>query len=97
MTTDRSPEEMEKIRQSFLDGCAAQGDVSPEVAARVWHGLSAFAAYGFCKAHAAAFARTAYQTAYLKTYYPAHFFCGVLNNQPYQAAAKLSARTGPQI
>ncbi len=82
MTTDRSPMEMEKIRQTFLDGCAAQGDVAPEVAERVWQALSAFAAYGFCKAHAAAFARTAYQTAYLKTYYPAQFFCGILNNQP---------------
>jgi error-prone DNA polymerase len=82
MTTDRSPAEMEKIRQVFLDGCAAQGDVAPEVAERVWQALSAFAAYGFCKAHAAAFARTAYQTAYLKTHYPAHFLCGVLNNQP---------------
>ena len=73
---------MGKIRQTFLDGCAAQGDVAPEVAERVWQALSAFAAYGFCKAHAAAFARTAYQTAYLKVYYPSHFFCGVLNNQP---------------
>jgi error-prone DNA polymerase len=82
MTTDRSAEEMAKIRQTFLDGCAAQGDVAPEVAERVWRALAAFAAYGFCKAHAAAFARTAYQTAYLKVYYPAYFFCGILNNQP---------------
>jgi error-prone DNA polymerase len=82
MTTDRSPEEMEKIRETFIQGCMAQGDVLPEVAERVWKALSAFAAYGFCKAHAAAFARTAYQTAWLKTYFPAEFFCGVLNNQP---------------
>ena len=61
MTTDRSPEEMAKIRDSFLDGALAQG-VTPEVAERVWKALSAFAAYGFCKAHAAAFANTAYQT-----------------------------------
>ena len=73
---------MAKIRQAFLDGCAAQGDVAPEVAERVWQALAAFAAYGFCKAHAAAFARTAYQTAYLKAYYPAEFLTGVLNNQP---------------
>jgi error-prone DNA polymerase len=82
MTTDRSPTEMAGIKQAFLDGCAAQGDVAPEVAERVWQALAAFAAYGFCKAHAAAFARTAYQTAYLKRYYPAQFFCGILNNQP---------------
>src|SRR5262249_6278365 len=56
--------------------------VAPEVAERVWKALSAFAAYGFCKAHAAAFAKTAYQTAYLKAHYPAEFFTGILNNQP---------------
>jgi DNA-directed DNA polymerase III PolC len=81
MTTDRSSEEMEKIRQSFLDGCAAQGVDAPAAEA-TWKALSAFAAYGFCKAHAAAFARIAYQTAYLKVYYPAEFLCSILNNQP---------------
>ncbi len=82
MTTDRSPAEMEKIRETFISGCRSRGDVAPEVAERVWKALSAFAAYGFCKAHAAAFARTAYQTAWLKTHFPAEFLCGVLNNQP---------------
>lgn len=82
MTHDRSPEEMEKMREQFLDGCRAQGDVSPAEAERAWKILSAFAAYGFCKAHAAAFARTAYQTAWLKRYYPAEFLCSILNNQP---------------
>jgi error-prone DNA polymerase len=81
MTTDRSPEEMEKVRQTFLDGCADQG-VDAAAAEATWKALSAFAAYGFCKAHAAAFARIAYQTAYLKTYYPAEFLTGILNNQP---------------
>lgn len=82
MTTDRSAEEMEKIRETFLAGCRAQGDVSSEVAERVWKALSSFAAYGFCKAHAVAFARTAYQTAWLKRYFPAEFLCAVLDNQP---------------
>lgn len=82
MTHDRSPAEMESIRESFLEGCRRQGDVPPAAAERTWKSLSAFAAYGFCKAHAAAFARTAYQTAWLKAYYPAHFLCSILNNQP---------------
>ena len=82
MTHDRSPAEMEAIRSTFIKGCLRQPDVTLETAERVWKALSAFAAYGFCKAHAAAFARTAYQTAWLKTYYPAEFFCGILNNQP---------------
>jgi error-prone DNA polymerase len=44
--------------------------------------LSAFAAYGFCKAHAASFGIIAYQTAYLKAHYPAEFLAGILSNQP---------------
>ena len=38
--------------------------------------------YGFPKAHAAAFAVLAYQSCWLKYYYPAEFLCALLNNQP---------------
>jgi error-prone DNA polymerase len=38
--------------------------------------------YGFCRSHAAAFARTAYETAWLKLNHPVEFGCGLLNNQP---------------
>ncbi|MBT9154571.1 MAG: DNA polymerase III subunit alpha [Firmicutes bacterium] len=51
-------------------------------AARHDAALSAFAAYGFNKAHAATFGLTAYHTAYLKAHYPAHFLTGLLNHQP---------------
>src|SRR5436305_9951650 len=44
--------------------------------------IAAFAEFGFCKSHAAAFALTAYHTAHLKLYYPAEFYVGLLNNQP---------------
>ncbi|TMC89490.1 MAG: error-prone DNA polymerase, partial [Chloroflexi bacterium] len=37
---------------------------------------------GFCRSHAAAFARTSYETAWLKLYHPVEFGCGLLNNQP---------------
>jgi error-prone DNA polymerase len=43
---------------------------------------SAFAEFGFARAHAAAFAKISYDTAWLKRYYPAHYTVGVLNNQP---------------
>ena len=43
---------------------------------------SAFAEFGFARAHAAAFAKITYDTAWLKRYYPAHYTAGVLNNQP---------------
>jgi len=41
-----------------------------------------FASYGFPKAHAVAFAVLAYQSCWLKYYYPAEFLCALLNNQP---------------
>jgi error-prone DNA polymerase len=81
MTTDRSQDEMEKIRQSFLDGARRNG-VDVKIAEEVFSKLRAFAAYGFCKAHAASFGKIAYQTAYLKAHYPAEFLTGILNNEP---------------
>jgi error-prone DNA polymerase len=53
-----------------------------EVVQRVWEVLEAFASFGFCKAHAAAFALPTYQSAWLKAHYPAHFLAGVLTHDP---------------
>ncbi len=49
---------------------------------QVWKVLEAFASFGFCKAHAAAFALPTYQSAWLKTHWPAHFLAGVLTHDP---------------
>ena len=49
---------------------------------RVWDVLKAFASFGFCKAHAAAFALPTYQSAYLKAHHPAAFMAGVLTHDP---------------
>ena len=48
----------------------------------VWRVLASFASFGFCKAHAAAFALPTYQSAWLKAHYPAHFLAGVLTHDP---------------
>ena len=48
----------------------------------VWEILRAFASFGFCKAHAAAFALPTYQSAWLKRHYPAAFIAGVLTHDP---------------
>ena len=53
-----------------------------EVVTQVWDVLRAFASFGFCKAHAAAFALPTYQSAWLKTHYPAPFLAGVLTHDP---------------
>jgi len=52
------------------------------VAQRCWEVLEAFASFGFCKAHAAAFALPTYQSAWLKTHHPAAFLAGVLTHDP---------------
>ena len=44
--------------------------------------LKAFASFGFCKAHAAAFALPTYQSAWLKAHHPAAFLAGVLTHDP---------------
>jgi len=81
MTHDRTGEEMEKMRGSFISSALRNG-VSRGVAEKVFEQLAAFAAYGFCKAHAAAYAVLAYHTLWLKCHYPAEFFAAVLSNQP---------------
>jgi DNA-directed DNA polymerase III PolC len=81
MTHDRSSEEMEKMRESFIS-CAQKQGVKPDIAEKVFEQLAAFAAYGFCKAHAAAYAELAYQTLWLKCRYPVEFFAALLSNQP---------------
>lgn len=53
-----------------------------EIINKVWDILRAFASFGFCKAHAAAFALPTYQSAWLKTHYPAQFLSGVLTHDP---------------
>ncbi len=49
---------------------------------RAWEILRAFGSFGFCKAHAAAFAVPTYQSAWLKAHHPAAFLAGVLTHDP---------------
>jgi error-prone DNA polymerase len=81
MSRKRSKEAMLKHREAFMDGCLARG-VSHEVAERVFTKITAFAAFGFPKAHAAAFGLLAYQTAWLRHYFPSEYLCALFNAQP---------------
>ncbi|WP_423917550.1 DNA polymerase III subunit alpha [Frigoribacterium sp. 2-23] len=49
---------------------------------RIWGALKGFGSFGFCKAHGAAFALPTYQSAWLKTHYPAEFLAGILTHDP---------------
>ncbi|MGH7904683.1 MAG: DNA polymerase III subunit alpha [Candidatus Dormibacteraceae bacterium] len=68
-------------REVFMAGAAA-GWVPEEVAARMFESLCGFAAFGFPKSHAAAFALLAYQSAWLKEHHPPEFYCALYNNWP---------------
>jgi error-prone DNA polymerase len=61
---------------------AMRNGYSRTLVEEVWKVLEAFASFGFCKAHAAAFALPTYQSAWMKTHYPAHFLAGVLTHDP---------------
>jgi error-prone DNA polymerase len=76
-----SDDEMEELRDMFIKGALARGLDGPTATA-IFQAIAAFAGYGFPKSHAAAFARIAYETLYLKAHYPAFFYVSLLNNQP---------------
>jgi DNA polymerase III alpha subunit len=82
MGTWRSTREMEKLHAQFHDGCMRQPGMTEEVAEELFRQVSAFASFGFAKSHAAAFARTAYESSFLKLFYPAQFLVGLINAQP---------------
>ncbi|AOH37286.1 DNA polymerase III subunit alpha [Luteimonas sp. JM171] len=75
----KKPEEMAKERAKFEAG-AAQNGVDPKVATSIFDLMEQFAEYGFNKSHSAAYALVAYQTAWLKTHYPAEFMAAVLSS-----------------
>jgi error-prone DNA polymerase len=71
----------EPIQRDFVNHAVENG-LQREDAERVWKEVVSFASFGFCKAHAAAFAVPTYQSAWLKAHYPAHFLAGVLTHEP---------------
>jgi len=81
MSRRRSRELMAGFWEEFKDGAAARG--VPEVTAqRVFTQVIAFSEFGFPKSHAAAFSLLAYQSAWLRHYHPAEYYCALFNNQP---------------
>ncbi|MFI0432262.1 MAG: DNA polymerase III subunit alpha [Candidatus Nanopelagicales bacterium] len=76
-----SPEGQQQVRGWFYR-LAHEAGYALSTIEEVWEVLRAFASFGFCKAHAAAFALPTYQSAWLKTHHPAAFLAGVLTHDP---------------
>ncbi|MEF9909874.1 DNA polymerase III subunit alpha [Streptomyces sp. NBC_01685] len=75
------PDSQARIRVWFAER-AARRKYGAEVIARAWEIIEAFGSYGFCKAHAVAFAVPTYQSAWLKAHHPAAFYAGLLTHDP---------------
>ena len=81
MSRRRSRELMAGFWEEFKDGAAARG-VPETIAQTVFMQVIAFSEFGFPKSHAAAFGLLAYQSAWLRHYHPAEYYCALFNNQP---------------
>ncbi len=81
MSKYRDLTEIAEMKKSFISGAIRKG-VPKETAEAVFTKVSGYVGYGFCRSHAAAFARTVYHSAYLKLHHPAAYFASVLEHRP---------------
>jgi error-prone DNA polymerase len=68
--------------ERWFKSCALRNGFTQEQVDSLWREVFSFASFGFCKAHAAAFALPTYISAWLKAHYPAEFLAGVLTHDP---------------
>lgn len=76
-----TPHGQQEVEAWWRPAAAARG-YAAEDRDRIWEVLKSFASFGFCKAHAAAFALPTYHSAWLKTHHPAAFLSGILTHDP---------------
>ena len=81
MSRKRSKEALVAHWGDFQKGAMANG-VDETTAREIFTQVTAFSEFGFPKSHAAAFGLLAYQSAWLRHYYPIEFYVGLFNNQP---------------
>lgn len=76
------PEEMEKQKSKFINGCKKNG-LSDAKIKELWSQIETFSAYGFNKAHAASYGMVAYQTAYMKANFPTEYMTAILTAESH--------------
>lgn len=74
----KKKQEMDKLRELFTEGCLKNG-YEEKIVKKIWADWEAFAQYAFNKSHSTCYALIAFQTAWLKTHYPAEFMAAVLS------------------
>ncbi len=70
---------MQSMEEKFIKGCTNNG-LTKTQAEDIFERMSAFAMYGFNKAHSVSYAEIAFQTAYLKAHYPTEFYAAALTS-----------------
>ncbi len=82
---------LHQYKQHFVQGCKAN-NISTDTIEEAWSMMLSFDGYSFCKPHSASYAIVSFQSAYLRTHYPAYFLAAVLTNQGgyYQSGAYVS-------
>ena len=81
MGAKRSEQKMERLRERFFEGMAANG-ITGELAESIFAKMLAFANFGFPESHSISFASLVYYSSWFKLYYPAAFCVALLNSQP---------------
>lgn len=71
---------LKKQGQLFIDGCVKNG-ISEEIAKKIFEQINFFGGYGFNRSHAAGYSFIAFQTAWLKMYFPLEFMCNLLTSE----------------
>ncbi|MBP3448318.1 MAG: DNA polymerase III subunit alpha [Clostridia bacterium] len=66
-------------KEKFVEGCLKNG-IPPEISNEIFQEIEDFASYAFNKSHAACYSVLAYQTAFLKCYYPAEFYAALITS-----------------
>jgi len=70
---------LDKMKAQFVQGATRNGHAA-DILEKIWSDWESFAQYAFNKSHSTCYAYVAYQTAYLKSHYPAEYMAAVLNN-----------------
>ncbi len=71
---------IDELYPKFLAGCQANGHNDVKIIEKIWKDWEKFASYAFNKSHATCYTYIAYQTAYLKSHYPAEYMAALLNH-----------------
>jgi len=71
---------LEQLKEKFASGAAKNGVTQKQID-EIWRMILSFDGYSFCKPHSASYARVSFQSAYLKSHFPAEFMAAVISNR----------------